>query len=248
MEETKFAEWEVIFQPPVSTQDIQHILDFATGLLKAGQDEEVYQVNEDNNAVSTLAGTYLAIAELWKTMWEQSGVLPLFDLRINETWNWINNTSGRICYFDNTGKTNNAVVNNLGAFLKTLNPEDTNVRDSFMEDAGPLTITSNSIHKKDMQESNGKARKPLIFNISLRTDIWFPTVLGLSNNQQDYSQSQPKWYDNHDLATCHTPRLNKFLNKVNQLTLNTGGEWKLNEAEGIAEHYQAMVKESSILL
>lgn len=54
--------------------------------------------------------------------------------------------------------------------------------------------------------------------------------------------------DNRTLASCHTPRLNRFLSAARQLTLDLGGQWRRRAPEPGTERYAPMVGESGIRL
>jgi hypothetical protein len=87
--------------------------------------------------------------------------------------------------------------------------------------------------------------QPVYLGISTHTDIWFPKVWGyqedvdrilrddegnsIFNEEGDLALRKPEWEDmsgwfnNRELAQCHTPRFNNFIQRVRQITLNYGG-------------------------
>jgi hypothetical protein len=84
-------------------------------------------------------------------------------------------------------------------------------------------------------------------SIRLPTDIWFPRVYGyMEDIERDkifqehedgsYSLIKPgpydfyQWFDNRELALVHTPRLNRFLQRVRQWTVDCGGSWSIDRA------------------
>jgi hypothetical protein len=96
--------------------------------------------------------------------------------------------------------------------------------------------------------------------IRTNTDIWFPKVMGgydesmedrgWDTRQEDGKWVDPKegeWYDNSELALRHTPRLNKFIQRVKQLTLNYGGTWKTLHCD-TADRYHSQWNEDGIIL
>lgn len=243
LEDTKFAEWQITFPIQVFYTDALNILNFAMALLKAGENENVYTLQAQQDA--PLKNTISEISVLWNKTLEEENRISLFDLQFNETWKWIISTASHICYFDKAGKIKEAAVNNIGTFLKELNRNSEMYSEGFREDAGAITLLSNdvSIHKKNSGQYN-----PVVFNISLRTDIWFPKVLGLGlQNELDFSPKL-KWYDNSALAFCHTPRLNNFLSQVRELALSHSGKWQLLQPENIAKNYEPMVSEYRIII
>jgi hypothetical protein len=58
------------------------------------------------------------------------------------------------------------------------------------------------------------------FTINLHSDIWFPQVVGWLNSEEPF-------YDNHELYSLNTNRLNRFLQRTKELTLSLGGKWEL---------------------
>jgi hypothetical protein len=59
-----------------------------------------------------------------------------------------------------------------------------------------------------------------IYEIILRSDIWFPRVVG-------WLDSEEPFYDNSELSSLNTPRFNRFLQRTKELILNLGGKWEL---------------------
>jgi hypothetical protein len=61
--------------------------------------------------------------------------------------------------------------------------------------------------------------------------------------------SEPwQWYDNSELALRHTPRLNRFLRRVKELTLEYGGRWELSDDQKNDIYYWPMLSEDGIIL
>lgn len=79
----------------------------------------------------------------------------------------------------------------------------------------------------------------MYFSIQLKTDIWFPRVAGFLedvNLPSDLSEM----FDNSELASRHTPRLNRFLNSIYNLVQDLGGEWEFVKPEGEGRLYKTM--------
>jgi hypothetical protein len=70
---------------------------------------------------------------------------------------------------------------------------------------------------------NGVKYAPSSLLLFTKTNIWFPKVLALKD--PDDPNYELAWYDNSALALCHTPRFNKFVQGVKQLTIQYGGVW-----------------------
>jgi len=175
-------------------------------------------------------------------------VLPLFDLGsgVAPTSAGQLVTPARICYFDDDGVRVEAEVNDLGALLQRLRPGDVDEWSNFMAHVAPVTILSRSVVAPS---SGGSGRqRPVWITLSLLTDLWFPWVLGTIEGEQPLNPLPRLLYDNRHLASCHTPRLNRFLTAVCRLAVDLGGEWSRRPPEGSAQHYSQMVGEAEILL
>jgi hypothetical protein len=84
--------------------------------------------------------------------------------------------------------------------------------------------------------------------IHLYSDIWFPKVGGFLEDQpQPYGHRV--FFDNSELASHHTPRLNRFLASVRELTLELGGSWDIDKPpKGSPDPYGEHCDENGIIL
>lgn len=245
----RFAEWEAIFPPPKTMADIQSLLSFAKQLLDAGEQEDVYQIIETRRPLDFHASSSWGYQQFLEKALAENDILPLFDLGLGvaENYDGVLRTPARLCYYNLEGQLTEAKVENMGLLLESVRPDDADWGSIFMEGVSPITILSRSVSLKEVSEVI-QQHQTVQIKISLRTDIWFPQVIGILEGDQPLAPNPPKWYDNRELACCHTPRLNRFLFKVHKYTLESGGEWRLNQPDGIAEHYESMVNEYSISL
>ncbi len=81
--------------------------------------------------------------------------------------------------------------------------------------------------------------------IQLCSDIWFPYVRGLAhpNCRDGY------FFDNVELATRHTPRLNEFLAEVAAMVRDVGARLvQVEKNIGYIRNYQAWVHDAGIRL
>ena len=241
-EDTLFAEWVIKLPYPSTIEDVHRLFSFAEDFLQAARSEAIFRVVEDTE--DKAGSTFI---KSWRLSWAQSSILPLFDRRIRDNWEIMPKASGLICYFDGEHQIRESEIKNMGLLMYEIHKG----RDisGYAGAVKPVSIHSDSVHKKDISNNESVGKKlQLKISISLRTDIWFPKVLGLINHDQLYFLEGPKWFDNSKLAACHTPRLNNFLLKAHKLTLDIGGEWILSKPEGIAGLYDSMVGEYAILL
>ncbi|GLZ28854.1 hypothetical protein Lesp02_10440 [Lentzea sp. NBRC 105346] len=111
----------------------------------------------------------------------------------------------RMAFYDATGRIVEQEIDNLGALLRELRPEDARHDDILMKDRPPLEISA------------GKDQ----VRFHVYSDIWFPHVTGVLDGFTDF----PPTHDN-PLAKYHTPRLNAFLEEAKAITK---GAWYLDE-------------------
>lgn len=106
-------------------------------------------------------------------------------------------------------------VENLGALLRALRPDDVDLSAGLMVDCPPIDLYG------PLLRSPGPAR----VHFRLRSDIWFPWVLGFLADTFEVTPS----HDNRPLAERHTPRLTAFLAEARTATEDVGGTWSLDE-------------------
>ena len=246
---TDFAKWEAIFPPPRTIADYNLLLDFTKVLLKVGKQEAIYEIKEVRRPHNFNPGSGIDYAQYMEQDWLENQRLLLFDLGIgvSENYEGILRTPATLCYYERNGQLAKAKVENMGLLLESLRPDDADWGSIFMDGVAPVTIFSRSVYTSEIRNEVQKPRAVKI-TIALNTDIWFPKVLGLLDNEPSPAPTLRKWYDNHTLATCHTNRLNRFLVSIQKLVTTLGGEWRLDAPEGIAEHYKFMVSNHGIIL
>jgi len=68
------------------------------------------------------------------------------------------------------------------------------------------------------------------FNVALRSDIWFPYVIGAAHPSRDLEH----FFDHRELAHRNTPRLNQLLATIARLVTEAGGRWYLDKDAPLA--------------
>jgi hypothetical protein len=140
-------------------------------------------------------------------------------------------TPGRICWEEPDGRLVDGEVADLGPLLMRLRPDAAPwAAELFMAYVPPVVV----------QPLSGA------FNIVLRTDIWFPRILGVLDGNAPLPPAEPS-RDNTRLARCHTPRLNAFLADVRETALALGGSWRPLPVEGLSR-YASMTDAGGIVL
>jgi hypothetical protein len=233
-----FAQWSAVFPAPADDADVERILRFATGLVKLGEAEDVYRLEDVG-----VSDGHLTFVRIWKMCWEESGILPLFDPRTNEILSLMSRVSGRFSYYDEDGEIREALIGNVGGFLRartTLEPFS--CRGDYLGDVPPVFIQAYSVHRKEFSTR----REPVEISISLHTDVWFPMTLALRDFDQDFESTEPEWHDNQALADRHTPRLNRFIASAHRLADECGGVWRVDPGDDLRTTYGFMVEENGL--
>lgn len=131
--------------------------------------------------------------------------------------------AARVTVYGNSG-IEEREVSDLGAELLSLRPElDRVPHVAPLEISGPLT--------KDTVD----------VVIALYTDLWFPTVVGINDLDDDVET-----YDNSVLAARHTPRLNRFLAAMREAAESRGAGWEHDASSN--RNYTSMVDDNGIHL
>ncbi len=116
-----------------------------------------------------------------------------------------------ISHYNLDGQIATEWVGNFFGFYVNLRPEK-----YIKLDRGNRMYTDSLPIKIEQSYDNGYE----LYRIHLCSDIWFPRVVG-------WLDSEEQFYDNSELATLNTPRLNRFLQSTKELILSLGGEWEL---------------------
>jgi hypothetical protein len=242
--EPALACWRARF-PTTNAAQIDRLLDFVQGLIAAGERERIYRVLETRQPYRFRAadgtGTY---DQFLRACWRERAVLPLFDFGtpfVIPTPEGDLRTPSEVCYFAADGQIASEWIEDAGELLERLRPAD--VGDgtlSYMQHLPPLLIEGQTLRADALPASTA-----LTFTIN--TDLWFPVAFGLM--EPDWPPDTPRGlYDNSALASCHTARLNAFLQTVREGAITLGGAWALLPAEGSALHFSDFVTENGIIL
>jgi hypothetical protein len=242
-----FSQWYAQF-PKGEMLDPWQQWTFLKGILEAGEQEGIYQVREFRAPTRFVASPSLSYIQYLEQVLKEQGEL-LFFQQINNafpcpTEEGIDQTPTRLCYYEADGTLTEQEVNNLGELLERLRP-DLEWDRYYMTQMTPVDLYGQRAYRFD----DGHIW-PLDLGISLRTDIWFPKVLGYLE-EREYFYAPLQWRDNRELAYCHTPRLNRFLAKAKALTLDLGGEWGLADKEQKEVEYRQyaeMLTDDGIIL
>lgn len=149
-------------------------------------------------------------------------------------------TPGRICYYDAQGNLAEGRVYDAGKLIRELRGEPEH---TFTQAVAPITVIGTFVSIENSKSHSPRLPEAVVF-INLATDLWFPKVVGYL--EQGLGK-QKEMYDNSELAACHTPRFNHFLQTVRQITLSMGGKW-YTEISGEHSRYVHMITDTGIKL
>jgi hypothetical protein len=215
--------------------DISGLIRFGVSVVEAGALYEVYRALHIPGARSYLAGT--ESFEEYLRARAKEGRVPLFPRESrpgpDELW-----TPARISFYRDD-EIVEAEVGDVGALLRELRPNDLEAAGMFMRSAAPVTVRGSSVGIDDDQE--------VLIQVRLDTDLWFPRVMGMLEAVPE-DEPKPDFYDNHELAERHTPRLNAFLNELRHSATALGGRWEMIEVDGVGVNYAEQWDESGIHL
>jgi hypothetical protein len=209
----------------VAAGDPHRLLTWLRRVLEAGEQHEVYSVRE-----APLAGLHSgSLFALLQQRFEHERVLDVGHFASSGVRRIDGRTlrvAARMAYADKRGDVVEDEVENLGELLRSLRPADVDSSAGLMVDCPPLDVAGPLLDLTHPERSvwRGPAGRVLA-RFSLRTDIWFPAVIGFLADTTDVTPA----HDNRPLAERHTPRLNAFLAEVRAATLALGGRWELDE-------------------
>lgn len=229
--DTEFASWKCAF-PDQKMSTKEEIWPFVKGILEIGEQEEVYRVVETYSHIGFKATSDRNYVEHLEEFFQNHEQLPMWE-KILSGYPYRHPKKGAFCaqarlsYYEVDGTLKEAMVDDVGMLLKRLRAgvlEDDDSRSfierHFMSTNNPIRLSgSQGWHRDDGEFDTG------YLYINLYTNIWFPTVTGYLEDFDRPNREKP--FDNSELAQLHTPRLNRFLNRLRDLTLELGGIWSL---------------------
>lgn len=240
-----YGEWYSRFDLPPEADRLKFLEELTRGFIEVCGQEDIHRVMEAGVSPSQAAESYL---DSLKEIAIRTGEYPLLGNISTRDQTSINQStfSTRICYYNREGYLEERDTQHIGQLLRELRPEVMEERPSFAYYPQPVGFIGSRIPLKGIPQS--EVFRDIGISIVLRSDIWFPQVVGyLEDYIYDEESLGSGKYDNRELALCHTPRLNHFLQKLRQLTLKLDGTWEVDTAD-IDYPYSDLLTETGILL
>lgn len=152
--------------------------------------------------------------------------------------------AAELCWYDGTDEISCGVVDDLGEVLSDLPMGEDKINAGYRElGRPPVLITGSTLSYRDDRWIAGLGGVNL--RIQLCSDIWLPYVRGFAHPRR----RDDLFFDNTELASRNTPRLNDFLVNVATLMRALGTELVQTEKDaGCILDYQPWVHDTGIAL
>lgn len=138
--------------------------------------------------------------------------------------------SSRVNALMSTYDRNDVVVDtevaDLGLLLRDVEPVPGSIPDGFTRPFPAVRITGPRLqyeNRNGVDALISRMPDPAI-SVALHSDIWLPFVFGSSHPLADHR----RMFDNRELASRHTPRLNRFITDVARAVQAAGAEWSVD--------------------
>jgi hypothetical protein len=148
--------------------------------------------------------------------------------------------STKLAYYDSSNEIVERYIGNMGKLIAKI--YDIEVNRLCAVETTAIDFYTDYSFGFDGENYRHNESNILQTNIGLTTDIWFPWIDGdihvfRPHGEEPYLQpvNHPTFgivYDNRELVSYHTPRLNKFLSESHKIVSSYGGKWKLDTTEG----------------
>jgi hypothetical protein len=241
----QFASWDALF-PKGKMLDPWELWPFLKGVLEIGEQEAVYwivKVGVVRNLPRPAEGqSYAQLVEQYLTEKRELLFFNQLDLGYHVS------TPAKLAYYEEDGTLAEKEISDLGWLLRCSRPEKVEEKERYMSSDNPVTFSG----AQRLDYEDGTFRGAYLY-IYLHTDIWFPKVMGYLEDWGENERGIPigwenrPWQDNRELALRHTPRLNRFLARVKQLTLEYGGAWGIDKYDTVGR-YHSQWNEDGIFL
>jgi hypothetical protein len=232
------ADWLSILPYPKSYEEVKNMLDLFKSIAAIAEEQDIccisiaetYELLEVKNYVDYIEKDFLGRKDIYEPL--DCNGLPFIEPPSFTT---------KLAYYDSDNKVIEQYIEDVGSLIAGIYDIEIN-----KHCADPTTaITFDTDISLEFDEKNHKftGNKSVKVRIGLTTDIWFPWIDGdihcfRPHGEEPYLQpvNHPVFgmvYDNRELASYHTSRLNKFLSESHKITSSYGAKWELDTSEGV---------------
>lgn len=131
----------------------------------------------------------------------------------------------KLAWYDGSGKCIEGLCTDLATILQSLEPVEDSIPTGFMKHLPPLRVTGPRLtyNNQNPDHLDLSLRDSAVVYFAIHSDIWFPWLYGSAHPLCDHKHM----FDNRELAQKHTPRLNNFLQDINNVVTQMGGTWSI---------------------
>jgi hypothetical protein len=224
-----FATWGMQFLPIEHGIPVDKLLEFIEEFLQIAEEAKIFHLS-----TMRLPSKATPIASYIELLRQQVETQSKFSF-LSYPFTPCLDGAGIISYYDKEGSIKSSEIQNVGELMKQIHFDDI-----FTRNVPPVEICG----LQNISCEDNKISRKVIANIYLNTNIWFPKVINYFSRQ---SRADIEIVDNSQLATQHTPRLNRFLEQARRLTLSYDGSWWLTPGE-YPRLYSSILTETGIRL
>jgi hypothetical protein len=231
------ADWLFTLPHPKSDKEVKNMLDLFKSIAAIAEEQniccisiaETYDLLEVESYADYIEKGFLG----WKDIYEplDSNGFPCIEPP---------NFTTKLAYYDSNNEIVEQYIGNMGSLISEI--YDIEINKNCADPTTAITFYSSPSLEFDKKNNKLTGNEVIEVRIGLTTDIWFPWIDGdihvyRPHGEEPYLQpvDRPTFgivYDNRELASYHTPRLNKFLSESYKIVSSYGGKWELDTTEG----------------
>jgi hypothetical protein len=243
--ENAFVTWVADFTA-ISTHPAA-ILEFVRSLLASGAKHRIFEVVEAP-MIGYRRDRNSALGDVLGRLLEHDKVLDLFGFTGSAMMPGTPTSSiveTTLSYYNHEDQLVERVVTDLGALLASLEPVPDSIPNGFMTRYPAIRIIGDRYVgvREGISVDNSAHPYPVAVYLGIHSDIWFPWVYGSAHPECDHR----RMFDNRELASRHTPRLNAFLGELATAARRAGGSFGVWPG-GTGKLAAGWVNDNSILL
>ena len=221
--EHAFATW-IADLTAIATQPAA-ILEFVQAVLSSGAKHRVFDV-ANAPLIGYERNRDRALGDVLKHLLRHDRVLDLFGFTGAAMLPGLPRSStveATLCHYDREDQLVECVVTDLGAVLASLEPVPDSIPNGCMKRYPPIRIIGDRYEnvQPGVPVDTRAHPLPIAVYLGIHSDIWFPWVYGSAHPEADHV----RMFDNRELASRHTPRLNAFLGEVALAARGVGGSF-----------------------
>ncbi|AFY93471.1 hypothetical protein [Chamaesiphon minutus] len=232
------ADWLFFLPYPKSEKEVQNMLDLFKSIAAIAEEQDIccisttetYGLLEVKSYVDYIEKDFLRSQNIYEPL--DSNGLPCIEPPDFTT---------KLAYFNSNNEIIEQYIGNMGSLIAEI--YDIEINKDCADPTTAITLDSSPNLEFDKKNHKFTENKVVEVRIELTTDIWFPWIDGAihayrPHGEETYLQpvNHPTFgmvYDNRELVSYHTPRLNKFLSESHKIASSYGAKWKLDTTQGV---------------